>query len=62
MIQDIFPHKLDNHFYPARIPNDNSYVMAFRSQDILVKGVVVGRFGAAVEGRSGLTGKPKTRR
>jgi NAD+ diphosphatase len=38
MIQDIFPHKLDNHFYPARIPNDNSYVMAFRHQDILVKG------------------------
>ena len=38
MIQDIFPHKLDNHFYPARKPDANSYVMAFRHQDILVKG------------------------
>ena len=38
MIQDIFPHKLDNHFYPARKPAEDSYVMAFRHQDILVKG------------------------
>ena len=38
MIQDIAPHKLDNHFYPDRKPNSNSFVMAFRHQDILVKG------------------------
>ena len=38
MIQDIFPHKLDNHFYPARKASANSFVMAFRHQDILVKG------------------------
>ena len=38
MIQDIFPHKLDNHFFPARKPAEDSYVMAFRHQDILVKG------------------------
>ena len=38
MIQDIFPHKLDNHYYPARRPAEGSYVMAFRHQEILVKG------------------------
>ena len=38
MIQDIAPHKLDNHFYPDRKPADNSFVMAFRHQEILVKG------------------------
>ena len=38
MIQDIFPHRLDNHFYPARKPDANSFVMAFRGQEILVKG------------------------
>ena len=37
MIQDIFPHKLDNHFYPARKPDAQSFVMAVRHQDILVK-------------------------
>lgn len=49
MIQDIFPHKLDNHFYPARIPNDNSYVMTFRHQDILVKGEYFPRAGELSE-------------
>ena len=38
MIQDIFPHKLDNHFYPDRKSAAGSFVMAFRHQDILVKG------------------------
>ena len=38
MIQDIYPHKLDNHYYPARKAAAGSYVMAFRHQDILVRG------------------------
>ncbi|MBQ1294015.1 MAG: NAD(+) diphosphatase [Clostridiales bacterium] len=38
MIQDIYPHKLDNHYYPDRKPSEGSFVMAFRHQDILVRG------------------------
>ena len=38
MIQDIFPHKLDNHYYPDRKPLAGSFVIAFRKQDVLVKG------------------------
>ena len=38
MIQDIYPHKLDNHFYPDRKPASGSFVMAFRHQEILVRG------------------------
>ena len=38
MIQDIYPHKLDNHYYPDRKPSEGSFVMAFRHQEILVKG------------------------
>ncbi len=37
MIQDIYPRKLDNHYYPERKPAPDSMVMAFRRQDILVK-------------------------
>ena len=37
MIQDIYPHKLDNHYYPSRRPADGSFVMAFRHQEILVR-------------------------
>ena len=37
MIQDIYPHKLDNHYYPARQAADGSFVMAFRHQEILVR-------------------------
>ena len=38
MIQDIFPHKLDNHYYPARKADASSIVIAFRKQAVLVKG------------------------
>ena len=38
MIQDIYPHKLDNHYYPDRRPAAKSPVIAFRKQDVLVKG------------------------
>jgi NAD+ diphosphatase len=38
MIQDILPHKLDNHYYPERNPAADSMVIAFRKQDVLVKG------------------------
>ena len=38
MIQDIYPHKLDNHFYPSRKPTADSIVFAFNNQDVLVKG------------------------
>ena len=38
MIQDIFPHKLDNHYYPDRKPVAGSIVLAYRKQDVLVKG------------------------
>ena len=38
MIQDIFPHKLDNHYYPARKADASSIVIAFKDQDVLVKG------------------------
>ena len=37
MIQDIYPHKLDNHYYPSRELADGSFVMAFRQQEILVR-------------------------
>ena len=38
MIQDIFPHKLNNHYDPSRKPTGGSFVIAFRKQDVLVKG------------------------
>ena len=38
MIQDIFPHKLDNHYYPARKADASSIVIAFKDQDVIVKG------------------------
>lgn len=37
MIQDIYPHKLDNHYYPERKADASGIVMAFRGQDVLVK-------------------------
>ena len=36
MIQDIYPHKLRNQYDPARKPQDDSYVMAFRKQEVLL--------------------------
>ena len=43
MIQDIYPHRLDNHYYPERKADAGSFVMAFRGRDILVKGGVFPR-------------------
>ena len=43
MIQDIYPHRLDNHYYPARKADASSTVMAFRGQDVLVCGDVFPR-------------------
>lgn len=43
MIQDIYPHRLDNHYYPARKADASSKVMVFRDRDILVSGDVFPR-------------------
>jgi len=51
MIQDILPHKLNNHYYPDRKATENSIVMAFRGQDVLVKGDLYPRL-CELEGQS----------
>ena len=38
MIQDILPHKIDNHYYPDRRPSEDSIVIVIRDNDVLVKG------------------------
>ncbi len=38
MIQDIYPHKLDNHYYPERKPSDDSVVFVIKENDVLVSG------------------------
>ena len=50
MIQDIFPHKLDNHYYPDRKPLSDSIVIAFRKQNVLVKDGVFPRVSEMPEG------------
>lgn len=35
MIQDIYPHKLDNHYYPERKATDESVVFVIRENDVL---------------------------
>ena len=55
MIQDIFPHKLDNHYYPDRKPAPESFVIAFRKQEVLVKGDMFPRVSELASGESGLT-------
>ena len=37
MIQDIFPHHLDNVFHPGRIPQENSLVICLSGREILAK-------------------------
>ena len=37
MIQDIFPHKLDNQFHPDVKPESDSIILAFRGRDVLAK-------------------------
>ena len=45
MIQDILPHKLDNHYYPDRIADANNIVIVIRENDVLVKGDLFPRAG-----------------
>ena len=37
MIQDIYPHHLDNHYDPAIRPEADSIVMAFSEKSLLIK-------------------------
>ena len=37
MIQDIAPHKLDNHFEPGKLPMADSPVIAFLGREVLLK-------------------------
>ena len=38
MIQDIYPHKLNNHFFPEKRPDEESIIIVVRENDVLVKG------------------------
>ena len=38
MIQDIFPHKLYNHYDPDSKPGPDSIVIALRGNDVLISG------------------------
>ena len=33
MLQDIYPHKIDNHYYPDMVADEKSYVFIFRGSD-----------------------------
>ena len=37
MIQDISPHKLDNHFQPDEVPEETDLVLAFSGENILCR-------------------------
>ena len=37
MIQDIFPHKLENQYRPEAQPEQDSYVLCYRGAEILLK-------------------------
>jgi NAD+ diphosphatase len=37
MIQDIFPAKLDNHYYEGAVPDENSYIFSFLGDELLFK-------------------------
>lgn len=37
MIQDIFPHKLDNHFKPGQVPEDADVVLVFSGENVLCR-------------------------
>ena len=43
MIQDILPHKLNNHFDPLRKASSDSLVIVIRDNDVLVKGDIFPR-------------------
>lgn len=37
MIQDIFPHKLENQYRPEIQPEQDSYVLCYRGAEVLLK-------------------------
>ena len=38
MIQDIFPHVLNNRFDPSKRPDGNSIILSFNGNDVLING------------------------
>ncbi len=43
MIQDIYPHKLNNRFDPSKRPDENSLIFSFSGLDLLIKGETLPR-------------------
>ena len=43
MIQDIYPHVLKNRFEPSKRPDDNSFILSFSENDVLINGEVLPR-------------------
>ena len=41
MIQDIYPHRLNNRFDPSKRPDENSFILSFSENDLLIKGEVL---------------------
>ena len=41
MIQDIFPHVLNNRFDPSKRPDGNSIILSFNGNDVLINGEVL---------------------
>ena len=38
MIQDIYPHRLNNRFEPSKRPSENSFILSFSENDLLING------------------------
>ena len=53
MIQDILPHKLNNHYFPDRKPSESSLVIVMRDNEVLVKGDLFPRAGELEERNDG---------
>ena len=43
MIQDIYPHKLNNRFDPSKRPDENSLIFSFSGIDLLINGETLPR-------------------
>ena len=43
MIQDIYPHVLNNRFDPSKRPDENSLILSFSGLDLLIKGETLPR-------------------
>ena len=43
MIQDIYPHVLNNHFDPSKRPGENSFILSYSGLDLLIKGETLPR-------------------